>query len=184
MVWVDTRGLRARTRGKGKASHRGHGGHRGRLGLVDECTRVKIVGSRAEHAKGESIAQRSRRPQREIWVGVRNALGSRSLAHVREHAKGGKHRTEVTEATEGGFGLVDECTWVKIVGSRAGTRQRGKHRTEVTEATEEDWGWWPKCTWVKIVGSRAGTRQIGRHRTEVTEATRGGNSCLGRATPS
>ena len=37
------------------------------------------------------------------------------MVHVREHAKKGKHRTEVTEATEGDWGLVDECTWVKIV---------------------------------------------------------------------
>ncbi|HSZ78868.1 MAG TPA: hypothetical protein VK775_15800 [Chthoniobacterales bacterium] len=35
---------------------------------------------------------------------------------------------------------MDEWTWVKILGSRAGTRQSGKHRTEVTEATEGDWG--------------------------------------------
>jgi hypothetical protein len=54
-------------------------------------------------------------------------------ASVRGHAKSGKHRTEVTEVTEGELGLVDEYDWVALGGFRAGTRQIGKHRTEVTE---------------------------------------------------
>jgi hypothetical protein len=141
MVWVDTRGFCARTRQKGKASHRGHGGHRGGLGWVDKCTRVKIVGTRAgTRQRGKHRTEVTEAAEGD-WGGWTNALGSRSLAHVREHAKGEKHRTEVTEATEG-LGLVDESTWVKIVGScarntpkrKASHRGHGGHRGGL--------GWW------------------------------------------
>jgi hypothetical protein len=53
---------------------------------------------------------------------------------VRDHAFLRKHRTEVTEATEGnwkrGNGLGD------MAASSARSRVSKKHRTEVTEATE------------------------------------------------
>jgi hypothetical protein len=51
----------------------------------------------------------------------------------------GKHRTEDTEATEGGLGLVDESALVDSVGFRAGIRAKGKDRTEVTEGLDF-WG--------------------------------------------
>jgi hypothetical protein len=53
---------------------------------------------------------------------------------------GEKHRTEVTEVTEG-----DRDRWPKIFGERAelpgeNPHEWGeKHRTEVTEGTEGDW---------------------------------------------
>ena len=81
---------------------------------------------------------------------------------VRERAQRGKHRTEVTEATEGDLGWWTKCTWVKIVGSGAGTRQRGKHRTEVTEATEGDLGWWTNALGSRSLALGAGTRAKGK----------------------
>jgi hypothetical protein len=62
--WLSVREVRASE----KASHRGHGGHRGELergsGLGD------MVASSARSARfGESIAQRSQRPQRGIGEG-------------------------------------------------------------------------------------------------------------------
>jgi hypothetical protein len=47
----------------------------------------------------------------------------------------GRHRTEVTEATEG-VRLVDEYDWWALVASVRETREMGKHRTEVTVVTE------------------------------------------------
>jgi hypothetical protein len=56
-----------------------------------------------------------------------------------DYAKREKHRTEVTEATEGGLGW-----WPKNLGERpgfySGITRTGKHRTEVAEATEEAMG--------------------------------------------
>ena len=50
---------------------------------------------------------------------------------------GGKHRTEVTEATEGGIGIGGQKSSVNGLSSWAkNTLMGGKHRTEVTEATE------------------------------------------------
>ncbi len=50
-----------------------------------------------------SIAQRSRRPQRGMigTEAVREAVPGDTTASVRERLARGKHRTEVTEATEG-----------------------------------------------------------------------------------
>ena len=53
----------------------------------------------------------------------------------------GKHRTEVTEATEGGLGWGVERAWVDTVAFRARATRKGKHRTEVTEVTEGGLGW-------------------------------------------
>ena len=102
MVWVDTRGFRARTRQRGK--HRTE---------VTEATEGDWVGGRMHLGEDR-------------WLTCGNTPKGKA-----SHRGHGGHR--------GRLGLVDECTWVKIVGSRAGTRQSGKHRTEVTEATEGDW---------------------------------------------
>ena len=40
----------------------------------------------------------------------------------------GKHRTEVTEVTEGNWALVDEFDWVDTGGFRAGARDRDRAR--------------------------------------------------------
>src|ERR1700761_9474572 len=51
-----------------KASHRGHGGHRGGIGLVDERGWwTSVADGRETRESGESIAQRSQRPQRGSW---------------------------------------------------------------------------------------------------------------------
>jgi hypothetical protein len=51
------------------------------------------------------------------------------MAFVRElGATGGKHRTEVTEVTEGDWGFVVESSFVNGV---AFVREREKHRTEI-----------------------------------------------------
>jgi hypothetical protein len=54
--------------------------------------------------------------------------------------KRGKHRTEDTEVTEEGWGLVDKRAPVNNGGFRARRREPDKHRTEVTEAAEEGFG--------------------------------------------
>jgi hypothetical protein len=52
-----------------------------------------------------------------------------------------KHRTEVTEATEEGIGLVKK-SWGGTPCLPCENELRGEHRTEATEATEEEnWGW-------------------------------------------
>jgi hypothetical protein len=68
-------------------------------------------------------------------------LSVAAWASGREISVGGKHRTEVTEATEGIWG-----GWPKFyrwqrrrLGEKSGATE--KHRTEVTEATEGDLGW-------------------------------------------
>jgi hypothetical protein len=141
MGWVDSRGSRAGTRQKGEASHRGHGGHRGKLGLVGECTWVKIVTHVREHARAESIAQRSRRPQRGIGVGGGMHLGEDRWLTCGNTPRGEsiaqRSRRPQREIGVGGRMHLGEDRY-----SRAGTRQSGKHRTEVTEATEGDWGRW------------------------------------------
>jgi hypothetical protein len=50
-----------------------------------------------------------------------------------------KHRTEDTEATEGGFWVGGRKNLVNLVGFGARTRVGGKHRTEVAEVREGDW---------------------------------------------
>ena len=64
-------------------------------------------------------------------------------ASVREPwAIRGKHRTEVTEATEGELEWVPESFSGTSGGSvREDASYWGKHRTEVTEATEGELGW-------------------------------------------
>jgi hypothetical protein len=52
---------------------------------------------------------------------------------VREPRTRGKHRTEVTEATEGDLWLVDETSVGDTTTLRGRTTDKGKHRTEVTE---------------------------------------------------
>jgi hypothetical protein len=86
-VWREHRSLSARVTRKRKASHRGHGGHRGGIGLVGGrlagTPRLKCEG----HAKTESIAQRSRRSQRGNWIG-RRMSGGNTAAWVRKSREG------------------------------------------------------------------------------------------------
>ena len=113
--------------------------------------------------KGESIARRSRRPRRGIGGGGRKLCREHRGVTCENYAPRGKHRTEVTEATEGDLGR-----WAKAaVGEHRGVcvrelRARGKHRTEVTEATEGDRGWWAKASAVNTVASGARTTRKGK----------------------
>ncbi|HSZ79672.1 MAG TPA: hypothetical protein VK775_19860, partial [Chthoniobacterales bacterium] len=52
--------------------------------------------------KGEIIAQRSRRSQRGKLELMAENLGEHRGFRARNYAKGGNHRTEVTEVTEEG----------------------------------------------------------------------------------
>ncbi len=77
-AWLLRGRERQRLGERGKASHRGHGGHRGGLALDRgrlSGTAWLLRGKDAPRGKGESIAQRSRRPQRGISVGPRKAFG-------------------------------------------------------------------------------------------------------------
>jgi hypothetical protein len=62
--------------------------------LVDSL----FLGGKDTHR--ESIAQRSRRAQRRIEVGLRNALWWTAWLLGEKNTYRGKHRTEVTEGTE------------------------------------------------------------------------------------
>jgi hypothetical protein len=54
-----------KTRDLGRASHRGHGGHRGGTGVFGrEDSEGAVAYGREKREFGESIAQRSRRSQR------------------------------------------------------------------------------------------------------------------------
>ena len=59
---------------------------------------------------GESIARRSQRPRRtDLGMAWRKgAFGGRFRVLGEKHPHRGEHRTEVTEATEDGFGMADE----------------------------------------------------------------------------
>jgi hypothetical protein len=52
--------------------------------------------------------------------------------------KRGKHRKEVTEVTEGDWGVGTKVLWWAARPAGENYANRGKHRTEVTEATEGD----------------------------------------------
>ena len=159
----------------GKASHRGHGGHRGGIGVGGQEFDRRQHGVWARiRRNGESIAQRSRRSQRGDlgrWPGIRSATTWRLGEN---QAQRGKHRTEVTEVTEGGFGLVarnsigdNHGVWARIGRNGESIAQRSRR------SQREDLGWWPgirsATTW-RLGENRA---QRGKHRTEVTEVTEG-----------
>jgi hypothetical protein len=78
-----------------------------------------------------------------------------------------KHRTEVTEATEG---ELEKGKWAgDMAAPSARSRVSKKHRTEVTEATE---GELEKGKWAgDMAAPSARSRVSKKHRTEVTEAT-------------
>jgi hypothetical protein len=86
-----------------------------------------------------------------------------------KRANRGKHRTEVTEVTEGETACVRGFRWTWVMGEKHANP--GKHRTEVTEATEGEtalcvrgFRW---TTW--LMGEKHANP--GKHRTEVTEVT-------------
>jgi hypothetical protein len=120
---------------------------------------------------GESIAQRSQRPQRGIWGGwpkfyrwQRGPPGEKSGAAE-------KHRTEVTEATEG-----DSGGWPKFyrwqrgpLGEKSGATE--KHRTEVAEG---DWVWWSKI--LSATAWASGPELIKRNGQSIVESYSGTRS--------
>jgi hypothetical protein len=73
---------------------------------------------------------------------VGEKVWANTVASVREHAKGEKHRTEDTEVTEGDGVGGRKKAWVDTVASVREHAKGKKHRTEDTEVTEGDWGWW------------------------------------------
>ena len=121
---------------------------------------------------GESIAQRSRRSQRGIEDMAEKLWWTRRLLGE-NCANRGKHRTEVTEVTEGESGDRRQKALVNTRLLGENSRIGGKHRTEVTEVTEgepEDDG--ERLYWTRrLLGEKRANR--GKHRTEVTEVTEG-----------
>ena len=100
-----------------------------------------------------------------------------SMGSGRETRAFREHRTEVTEATEDGFGRSSRKSalgWtVRVLGEKHA--HRGEHRTEVTEATEDGLGWLAEGAFsgrFGLLGEKHAHR--GEHRTEVTEATEDG----------
>ena len=119
----------------GKASHRGHGGHRGGIWVGGEefdrrqSWRLARIGR-----NGESIAQRSQRSQRGIGVGGQEFDRRQHGIWARIRCSGVKHRTEVTEVTKKGLGSAARKSIGDNHGVWARIRRNGvKHRTEVTE---------------------------------------------------
>jgi hypothetical protein len=80
---------------------------------------------REPRQKGKSIAQRSQRPQRGIGPVDESSVVNASASGARTTQKGEKHRTEVTEATEGIEPVDSECLGVRC------EPRKGKHRPEL-----------------------------------------------------
>ena len=124
-----------------RASHRGHGGHKGGWRLGGETRLVDgLASGRERHALGKSIAQRARRSQRGMEAGWRNALGwtawlpggKDTLWERASHRGHGGHK--------GGWRLGGETRFGGRLGFWAGKTRFGKeHRTEGTEVTEGGW---------------------------------------------
>ena len=115
----------------------------------------------------KSIAQRPQR--RELGLVAKTSIGDSVGVWARNQSKRGKHRTEVTEATEGELGLVVKTSIGDSVGVWARNQvQGGKHRTEVTEG---ELGLVVKTSYRRQRG-RLGEKLSprGKHRTEKGEA--------------
>jgi hypothetical protein len=104
---VDTVAPGRETHAWGKASHRGHGGHGGRWAVVAGCSLGDIGGMWARNTRWRKASHRGHGGHRgEMGCGGRVFFG-RHRRHLGEkHALGGKHRTEVTKVTEGGWAVV------------------------------------------------------------------------------
>jgi hypothetical protein len=74
---------------------------------------VRSVRERREAVRttrmGTSIARRSRRSRRVGMGSRRKCFGGHRGCRCENHANGEKHRTEVTEATEGDLGSVAQA---------------------------------------------------------------------------
>ena len=86
-------------------------------------------------------------------------LGGTPLASRARTREWEKHRTEVTEVTEGKLRTVDERPWVNTVGFPCENTRMERHRTEVTEVTEGKSGVVDERAWVNTPGFRAKTRE-------------------------
>jgi hypothetical protein len=85
---VDILGSGRGRRASGKASHRGHGGHRGGMRLEAEGSLVDSLASgRRRRASGESVAQR---PQRRIRTPFWSSIALESIARRCEQNMGWK----------------------------------------------------------------------------------------------
>ena len=144
-----------------------------------------LLGGKHTHF-GESIAQRSRRPQRGILGAmVRAGFGWSSSLLGGKHTLRREHRTEVTEVTEGDFrGDGASGLWADVVtfGRETRVSERASHRGHRGHR-EGILGRW--CE--RALGGRrfwAGNTRRREHRTEVTEVTEGILPSRRRSSPS
>jgi hypothetical protein len=96
-----------------------------------------------------------------IGVGGQNSIGGSVGVWARNQSPRGKHRTEVTEATEGDLGYWPKFyRWQRErLGEKSDATE--KHRTEVTEATEGDLGLVAKFYWWQLrrLGEKSGATE-------------------------
>ncbi len=99
----------------------------GGIGVGAKTARGGHHGLRGRNTRtGKSIAQRSRRPQRgELGLGAKIARGGHHGLRARNTRHREKHRTEVTEFTEGGIGYWGRGPKL-LAGDITGLRARKK----------------------------------------------------------
>ena len=129
---VDSLASGREKRASGKASHRGHGGHRGDGGCMEEVLwwTAWFLGGKTRIR--ESIAQRSRRPQRGMEAAWRRFFGGqlgfwagKRASWKASHRGRGGHRGGLK--LDGGRFFDGQC------GSGREKHSSGRHRTEVTD---------------------------------------------------
>jgi hypothetical protein len=149
-------------RALGKASHRGHGGHRGEL----ELWARKALGGQAgfwagNERIGEGIAQRSRRSQRGNWRRGRERLWVDRVASWREpravgkasHRGHGGHRGESASWMRGFGGQGGVWAGTARIGESIAQRSRRSQRGNLV--------WWTREALGGQGGFWAGTARIG-----------------------
>ena len=102
-------------------------------------------------------------------------------ASGREARDRGKHRTEVTEVTEGDWGLVAKAVQWTLAASGREARDRGKHRTEVTEVTEGGLGIGGESCSVDTRGFKARSTRQGKASHRGHRGHRGGLRLVAKA---
>ncbi len=126
-----------------------------------------------EHDQWESIAQRSRRPQRgDLGLRAKLLPGDASGLDARNTRKGkASHRGH--RGHRGGLGVAGEIATGDASGLDARNTRKGKASHRGHRGHRGDWGLRAKLLPVTHLAWMRETRARGKHRTEVTEATEG-----------
>ena len=170
-----------------KASHRGHGGHRGGFAVGGQNPLGNTVASRARISSKGKASHRGHRGHRGGFaVGGQNPLGNIVTSRASISSQG-KHRTEVTEVTEGDFAVGGQNSLGNTGASRARISSTGESIAQRSRRPQRGiCGRWPKS--LSATPSRPGRELApkGKHRTEVNRGgfAVGGQNPLGNTVTS